>query len=123
MGTMALQPLTEGVYIHRGNLIVKEQYALYVFCQCGGLKTFHLLEPESPSHSMMLSSAIWRACECHKSKLYPAKTLDTDQALTRILNDLARAIKNTISTAKTVEDAGNKAEQLIWRLASQQEMK
>jgi hypothetical protein len=123
MGTIAVHPLSEGVYLQRGNLIVKEPYALYVFCGvCGGLKTFHLLEAESPSQNTMLSSAIWRSCECYKAHL-PIKPIDTDQFIGRFLNDMSSAIKNTIRMAKTVEEAGEKAEQLIWRLASRQEMK
>ncbi len=115
---MELQLLTEGVYIDQTSVVIREANDVFIYCrQCNGLKLLHLINAEHPKQQRDMA-VLWPPCVCHVSR-----SLTTDQVIMGLLNDLLRTIKTTISTTKSMEDAGERADKLIWRLASQQEMR
>ncbi len=123
--------LEAGIYVDdRYVYEVRDELALIYCRRCTGLALTLALDGQDGAVKAITDSA--HICTCRLPSL-PRRLLGPDKVFMTLLNDLSRTVKSTIATTaircesdecqRVLDDAGMKVEQLIWRLASQQEMR
>jgi hypothetical protein len=104
-----IQLIASSTYIDQQNMYIRDEHADYIYClDCGRLKMTH---PRSDALAVRMIRDSALLCTC----VHPSRDISTgDRVINRILMDLS----NSIGKCETVEEA----QQLVWRLASREEM-